>query len=164
MVYALLIDDDDAITESARGAISGMGLHVEIASTWDEGLAKFYAYSPDLVISDYNLPGSKMGLALLSSVARVRPSVRLVLVSAYLNEQDAIEVEKLGLVDRVIRKTSAVDSAKAIIEEVRAAASRSSEGTNWASFAESSLRADQVDQGDLDTLDNYLQVNRLGDA
>lgn len=164
MVYALLIDDDTAITASAQGAIAGMGLHVEVASDWDEGLAKFYAYSPDLVISDYNLPGSKMGLALLSSVARVRPSVRLVLISAYLNAQDAVEVMKLGLVDRVVRKISPIDTAQDIIAEVQQAASRAQDGTDWVSFADSSLRADDVDPNDLDALDNFLQVNRLGGA
>jgi len=87
MVYALLIDDDAAITQAAKTTIEAQGLHIEIASTWDDGLAKFYAYSPDLVISDYNLPGSRMGLALLSEVSKLRPSVRLVLISAFLNER-----------------------------------------------------------------------------
>jgi CheY-like chemotaxis protein len=73
MSYALLIEDDPDIIRTAASLIRDEGFLLETASSWDEGLDKFYAYSPDVVISDYNLRGSKMGLTLLLEVSRLRP-------------------------------------------------------------------------------------------
>ena len=162
MSYALLIDDDPDIIRSAATMIRNQGLLLDTASSWAEGLYKFYAYSPDVVISDYNLPGSKMGLALLLEVSRLRHSVRLVLISAYLNESDVEEVRKLNLVDDVVRKTNPMDSARAIVNAVERASMRSDEATDWVAFANASLRVCGVNEKALESLDSFLQANRLG--
>lgn len=161
MVYALLIDDDDQIVEVARNIVADAGLELETASSWDEGLDKVYALAPDLVISDYNLPGSEMGISLLIKVAETRPSVRLVLISAYLNEGDVEHVRELNVVDDVFRKISPMDTARRIVEEVRAAARRSEDPTDWVSFSQSSLRQSSVDEDAVAKLDMYLRSNRL---
>lgn len=162
MSYALLIDDDPEVIRAASDVIRSQGLLIETASSWEEGLDKFYAYSPDVVISDYNLPGSKMGLALLLEVSRLRPSVRLVLISAYLNEDDVEAIRRLNLVDDVIRKTNPMASAKAVIDEVKRASQRVNDPTDWGAFASASLRVSGVDATALETLDGFLQAHRLG--
>jgi DNA-binding NtrC family response regulator len=159
--YALLIDDDEQIIESARDLVQDQGLVLETATSWAEGLSKFHAYSPDLVISDFNLPGSDMGLNLLLKLARVRPSVKLILISAYLNEEDASNIEALGLIDQVVRKTTPIETARKILAAVSEAAAHSHDHTNWVDFANASSRVHDVDDEAFAKLDDYLRSHRL---
>lgn len=161
MTYALLIDDDADLVERIKSTVATYGFEISTASNWDEGFELFNANAPDLVIADYNLPGSKLGLRLLYEISRLRPSVRLVLFSAYLNETDVAKVLELGLVDRAFRKVDPVVTAEAVIEEVERAAGRSMDATDWAAFGRSTAERTAVSEEDLDKLDSYLSANRL---
>lgn len=161
MAYALLIDDDAEILRSAVAAVEASGLALLTASTWDEGLEKFYAHSPELVISDYNLPGSDMGLSLLVEIARLRPSTKLILISGYLNESDAAQLRSLGLVDDVMSKNDPVETARIIVSEVRQAAERAKSPTDWAQFGRAAGEKRSVDPDALARLDGFLKLNRL---
>lgn len=161
MPYALLIDDDEQITTSAADLVHDSGLAIETAATWDEGISKFNAYSPDLVISDFHLPGSEMGLSLLVEMSRIKPSVRLILISAYLDEADVAKLKELNLVHDVVRKTDPMTTARLILSEVQRAASRADDPTNWVSFALESNRLEAVDPAAVAALDQFLKNNRL---
>jgi ActR/RegA family two-component response regulator len=161
MAYALLIDDDLALLESVKRAVEAYGLEISTASTWEEGLARFQAMSPNLVIADYNLPGSRRGLSLLFEIANLQPSVRLVLFSAYLSDEDVAEVEGLPFIHRAFRKTDAVATARAILDEVRMAAEASKRPTDWAAYGQAAERTGAVSADALRKLDEYLSTNRL---
>ena len=160
MAYSLLIDDETALLESVERTASLAGLETLTAASWEEGLRLFHIHSPDLVIADYNLPGSRHGLQLLAEIRRLRPSVRVVLLSAYVDEQDVGEIEALGIVDRALSKVSSGDSMQAILDELRDAATRAGDPTDWKSFAEAHQRADSVDQQAFDELDRRLKERR----
>lgn len=161
MAYALLIDDDAEILRSAVTAVRASGLSLLTASSWEEGLDKFYAHSPELVISDYNLPGSEMGLSLLVEIARLRPSTKLILISGYLNDSDAAEVRSLGLVDDVMSKNDPVETARVIVSEVRRASERAKAPTDWAEFGRAAGEKRAVDPEALARLDGFLKLHRL---
>lgn len=161
MSYALLIDDDPEITRSASDLVSSQGLLLETAATWDEGLEKFYAYSPDLVISDFNLPGSEMGLKLLLTISKLRPSVRVILLSAYLNEEDAAKIRELNLVHDVVNKTYPITTAKRILREVKQAADLADRATDWVAFSQALTQVRQVNESAFEELDSYLISSRL---
>lgn len=163
MAYALLIDDDQSILDSASTAAVGAGLTLETAATWEDGIAKFHAHSPELVISDYNLPGSEMGLTLLLEVARLKPSTRLILLSAFLDDADAEEIRALGLVDDVVSKIDPQMASK-ILDEVASAQERAQQPTDWAGFGAAAGRARAVDQDALEKLDRFLRTSRLPGA
>lgn len=163
MTYALLIDDDLGLLESAKAAVQAYGLEVMTASTWEEGLAKFQAMSPNLVIADYNLPGSRQGLSLLFEIANLQPSVRLVLFSAYLRDEDVTAVEQLPFIHRAFRKTDAVATARAILDEVRLASEASRQRTDWTAFGQAAERTERVSADALQRLDEFLSTNRLPD-
>jgi DNA-binding NtrC family response regulator len=164
MPYALLIDDDHQITRSASDLVRDSGLTIETAGTWEEGISKFNAYAPDLVISDFHLPGSEMGLRLLIEMSRIKPSVRLILISAYLDEDDVARIKELNLVHDVVRKTDPVATARRILAEVRGAANRAENPTDWVSFARESSRLDSVDPAAITALDQFLKGSRLPGA
>lgn len=161
MSYALVIDDDTNLLDSLRAAVQQRGLDVATASTWDEGLSLFQILSPDLVIADYNMPGSKHGLKLLAEISRLRPSVRLILISAYLNEEDMSKIGDLGLVDRAFAKGSSVSTMQAILEEIAKAAEAADQQTDWVQFARAHVNAQSVSEEALEELDAALTRNRL---
>jgi ActR/RegA family two-component response regulator len=160
MVYALLIDDDQALQESLQRTAALAGLDLLTASTWDEGLTLFHVHSPDLVIVDYNLPGSQHGLKLIAEVRNLRPSVRLILLSAYVDDRDVAEIEALGLVDRAISKVTDANAIQAVLEEIKAASERANLPTNWKDVAVAHQRAETVSAAALDELDRRLRDRR----
>lgn len=161
MSYALVIDDNTDLLKSLEATVQQRGFEVTTASTWDEGLALFHILSPDLVVADYNMPGSRHGLKLLAEVRRLRPSVRLILISAYLNEEDMDEVGNLGLVDRAFTKGASIATIESILEEIAQAAETASEGTDWVEFAKAHVDAQGVSEDALEELDSTLTKNRL---
>src|SRR5271156_380994 len=122
MALALLVDDDQQLVASIAASADASRLDLITATSWDEGLALFHVLSPDLVIADYNMPGSRLGLQLLAEIRRLRPSVRLRLGSGYLDERDMARVAALDLVDATLTKGAAVETARAIVDEIRTAA------------------------------------------
>lgn len=160
MTYALIIDDDRPLLDSLASTIRIAGFEVETASTWEEGLLKFQIHSPDLVVADYNLPNSRHGLQLLTEIRRLRPSVRVVLLSAYIDEQDVEEIEQSGYVDRALTKLPSTNPVPAILDEIRAAAEAADTPTDWRDFAAAHQRTDAIDQEALEELDQKLQKRR----
>jgi DNA-binding NtrC family response regulator len=163
-LYAILIDDDPSVLDSVKTAVELAGLDIGLYSTWDEGMEAVFVHGPELVIADYHLPGSSMGLELLHKVARARPTVRLILFSAFLVDGDADQIEATGIVDRVVSKKDPVDSARAIVAEVRDARARSSSRTDWAAFAAAEIDRRNVDEEAFESLDRFLRRNRLGES
>ncbi len=160
MVYALMIDDDEALRESVQRTASLAGFELMTVPTWDEGLTLFHVHSPDLAIVDYNLPGSKHGLKLIAEIRSLRPSVRLILLSAYIDDDDVSEIESLGLVDRAISKVASGNAIEAILDELRAASERAGRPTNWVDVAVAHQRAETVSSSALDELDRRLKDRR----
>lgn len=153
MGRALLIDDDIDLLASYEAAASARSLPLETASTWDDGLNAYLVRRHDLVIADYNMPGSRMGLRLLVEIRRANPGTRLVLLSGFIDEADIAEVERLGLADKAIIK-SLSGTADEVIAELRAAAEADrSAPTDWRAVAEAYAAAAEVTDAELDALD-----------
>jgi ActR/RegA family two-component response regulator len=159
---ALLIDDDVNLLASVKRAAELAHLDLATAATWDEGLGLFHVLSPNLVVADYNLPGSRHGLQLLAQIRRLRPAVRVILVSGYLDEADMDRVRALDLVDRALTKGSAVETAREIVGEVRAAQASANDPADWKGVADASLTAASVSEEALDELDAILRKKATG--
>ena len=137
MPCTLVIDDDVALVETLDDSAAIAGLDVATATSWDEGLAVFLTLGPSLVVADYNMPGTDNGLKLLTRIKALRPSVRLVLFSGYLDEADMARLVADGLVDRVLTKGSAVDTADALLAEARQAPEMVDRPADWVQYARS---------------------------
>lgn len=77
----LIVEDDDV----ARAALAEMlhedGYIVEIAADGLSALLKLTAFAPDLVLTDYNMPGLD-GLRLLRQIRAQMPTLPVILMSA----------------------------------------------------------------------------------
>jgi CheY-like chemotaxis protein len=163
LTRSLLVDDDQNLLASVAAAAKAEELDLVVAGSWDEGLALFHILSPELVIADYNMPGSRMGLQLLAEIRQLRPSVRLVLVSGYLDAGDMAEVAALDLVDATLTKGSAIETARAVLGEVRMLSDSAPSPTDWMAFARAYLHAAGVSAENVDRLDELFSV-KLGEA
>lgn len=128
----LLVEDDEAFGESIRSALAARGYETDLATTWDDGLAAFRTGGHELVIADYNLPGSSHGLRLLAAAKLLVPSSRLVLISGALSPT-AEELAKSTSLISFFRKTPGL--AGELLPLVAEAAERASEQTDWRAFA-----------------------------
>src|SRR5436190_1493564 len=98
----LLIDDEVNLVQSIKAAFDIRGLDLDTALSWDDGLQLFRVGLHDLVIADYNLPGSKLGLKLLARIKQLHPSSKLILISGYFDASAEELLPQTNLVDRFL--------------------------------------------------------------
>jgi two-component system cell cycle sensor histidine kinase/response regulator CckA len=79
----LLVEDEPAVRELLRHALTRRGYHVETGCTGDEGLALCESLEPpDLLITDLILPGAT-GPAIAERLRQRVPGVKVLLMSGY---------------------------------------------------------------------------------
>jgi diguanylate cyclase (GGDEF)-like protein/PAS domain S-box-containing protein len=120
-IKILLVEDrpEDAellLREMRRSGLSVVGQRVESAAAYEEALESF---APDLILSDYTLPGFE-GPEALHIARRSRPDTPFIFVSGTIGEERAIEALKQGAVDYVLKENRArlVPAAERALREV----------------------------------------------
>ena len=91
MKRILVVDDERQITRMLRMALQSNGYAVETAANGVEGLQKFEAQRPDLVITDLAMPGMD-GLGLTRAIRRVAATPVIVLS---VRDAEAVKVQAL---------------------------------------------------------------------
>jgi CheY-like chemotaxis protein len=82
MKKILLVDDEEGIQMLYREELEEEGYEVISAYTGEEGLEKFKAESPDLVILDIQMPGIN-GIETLRQMKMENPKLPVILSTAY---------------------------------------------------------------------------------
>jgi diguanylate cyclase (GGDEF)-like protein/PAS domain S-box-containing protein len=121
-IKVLLVEDraEDAellLREMRRGGLAIISRRVESEAAYAAALEGF---APDLILSDYTLPGFDGPLAL--KIARQqRPDTPFIFVSGTIGEERAIEALKQGAVDYVLKDNRArlVPAIERALKEVR---------------------------------------------
>src|ERR1035437_171441 len=103
----LVIDDEATFLEPLKALLEARGIEADYETTWEGGREAFRVAQHELVIADYNLPGSDHGLLLLSAIKVLNPATRLVLMSGQLGPEVRAQVE--GVVDRFLEKVEGLD-------------------------------------------------------
>lgn len=153
--HTLFVDDDPGVCDTVRRRAERKGVEgLVIVNSWEEGLARFFALAPRLVIADYNLPGSEHGLKLLWRIRRLEPSVRIVLFTGELNEPQVDRLNAMNVIDRALLKGT--DGLRAVIEEILAAQTRQEERTDWQAFGQAFVATLDIDDDSLTRLDGEL--------
>ncbi|MGI4854789.1 MAG: response regulator transcription factor [Janthinobacterium lividum] len=91
MTRILVVDDERQITRMLRMALQSSGYAVDTAANGVEGLQKFEAQQPDLVITDLAMPGMD-GLELTRAVRRLAATPIIVLS---VRDADAMKISAL---------------------------------------------------------------------
>ena len=98
----LIIDDDDVVRASLAAYLEDSGFDVVQASNGQQGLERFDADRPDLVICDLRMP-QMGGLELIRQVHERVPAVPVIVVSGAGVMSDAVESLRLGAADYLIK-------------------------------------------------------------
>jgi DNA-binding response OmpR family regulator len=92
--YLLIVDDQPAICELLEEVFISEGYCVETALNSDQAVRAIRARTPELIFMDINMPGKK---GLISNVP-------VIMITAYGELEDVMEVRKLGLIQHYITK------------------------------------------------------------
>ena len=104
----LLVEDEAILSDILRQAFVLKRWEVDTAATADEALARFAQTTPDVVLTDKNLPGgaivaAQAGVELVRAIRKRDPAVGIVMMTAFGTLESARDTLNLG-VDEYLEK------------------------------------------------------------
>lgn len=81
MKHILIVDDEEAVGYVFERFLAIKGYRVSVATSGEQALAAYQADTPDLVITDYKMPGMN-GDELLRRLRALDPGLPAVMISA----------------------------------------------------------------------------------
>ncbi|MBX2962384.1 MAG: response regulator transcription factor [Cyclobacteriaceae bacterium] len=112
----VLIDDHTILLDGIRALLEREGEHeiLATATNAEEGLDLLRQHKPDLLITDFNLPGMD-GLSLIRRVKQLFPEMKIVVLSMHDETHLVKEILKEGVNAYILKK----DSHKELLEALR---------------------------------------------
>jgi CheY-like chemotaxis protein/two-component sensor histidine kinase len=115
----LLMDDEEAIRQSATALLQRMGLEVEAVGDGTEVLRKYSAAqtagrSFDLVILDLTVPGGMGGRETIEKLRQINPQVRALVSSGYSADPVLAQYEAYGFLGMVPKPYDLTELIRAI--------------------------------------------------
>lgn len=95
MAKVLIVDDEEILRDLVSDTLALGGHQCLTAPEPQTALSKIEAFDPDLVISDYKMPGMS-GIDFLKQVQKIRPGQAFLLMTAYGTIEMAVEAIKNG--------------------------------------------------------------------
>jgi DNA-binding response OmpR family regulator len=115
----LVVDDDETVRDVVRRYLDVAGFTVDVAGDGAEGLARFFAHEPDLVVLDVMMPGIT-GLEVCKRLRQVS-QVPIVMLTALGEEENRIAGLQLGADDYVTKPFSPRELALRVASVLRRA-------------------------------------------
>jgi signal transduction histidine kinase len=112
-VRILVIDDEEAARFGIRKALEKEQYLVELAADGQEALQKIREFSPNVVISDINMPHMD-GITLLKEMGRLEVSAPVILITAHGSESVAVQGLRAGAYDYLSKPFEVDDLRKAV--------------------------------------------------
>lgn len=98
MHRALVVDDDSNIVRTLEVYLEDKGFAVISAGTGREGLARFQAHKPEIVLLDLRLPDQD-GLEVLHRMVDTGIAAQVIIITAYAAVETAVRAVKMGAFD-----------------------------------------------------------------
>ncbi len=125
MYKLLIVDDEPLVRRGIKSLVDFQGLQIDIileAINGEEALEKFQKELPDIVLADINMP--KMdGLSFAEKAKKVKPSVKIALITGYDYFDYALQAIKIGVDDYILKPVSKNDVQEVLqklIEKIKA--------------------------------------------
>ena len=117
----LVVDDEYAIRVLLKTFLEGHDYEVRLAEDGENALRTFEEFQPEVVITDIMMP-VESGLSLVSRIRDRNPSIKVIYLSAWLDETDTekrLDEELNNYPDyRLIMKPFDLDALLQVIEEL----------------------------------------------
>ncbi len=114
----LLVEDKDSFRRLLSQALVGSVWQVMAVADPQEALQALEAQPFHVLVTDLRLPGMS-GIELIRRARRLRPNLRVVLMSAYGEPKDIVEAMRLGA-DDFLPKPFDLDAFQALLDRLRA--------------------------------------------
>lgn len=98
----LVVDDEESIRDVLRRLLEGAGYQVMTAANGEEAINKISAMAMPIVLLDIRMPGIS-GLETLSKIVTLNPDSCVIMVTAVMDAETAVEAMKLGAYDYIIK-------------------------------------------------------------
>jgi DNA-binding NtrC family response regulator len=98
----LLIEDDLGAATSLKRLLQAEGYQVQIVENGLEGIRIAQSHPPDVVITDWRLPGAD-GITVVQELHRVLPQLPIILITAHGSTDTAIEATKHGAFEYLVK-------------------------------------------------------------
>ena len=93
----LLVEDDKLVGAALREMLGALGYNVIDAEDGKSATDIIESASPiDVLLTDLALPGTISGISVVKSAAAHRPGIRKILMSGFLTDESASEVNHLA--------------------------------------------------------------------
>jgi len=102
VAHILVVDDDKNHCKVLKGLLESTGYQALVAHSTDTAIPLIDQKDLDLIITDLKMPG-KSGMDLLTLCLERRPSVPVILITAYGTIESAIEALKKGAYDYITK-------------------------------------------------------------
>jgi CheY-like chemotaxis protein len=99
----LVVDDEPQVAHALRRLLKREGFDVQVAFNGAEALERLKEYSPDIVLSDFRMPGMTGG-ELLQQVKRSHPLALRLIISGYADFKSVVASVNEGEICRFISK------------------------------------------------------------
>lgn len=98
----LVIDDNRLIRQTFKTHLTSEGFDVHVASEGEEGVEKFKAHSPHLVILDIHLPGID-GIEVLKRIREDNPKAYVIMITAFDDMKTTVEAMRAGAFEYICK-------------------------------------------------------------
>ncbi len=98
----LVVDDEEDILNILKFLLEREGYEVDITSDGEEAIKKIERNYYDIVLTDLRLPGIN-GMVVLEKTKEIRPSIEVVIMTAYASIESAVEAIKKGASDYIVK-------------------------------------------------------------
>jgi two-component system chemotaxis response regulator CheY len=115
----LIVDDSSLARRSSRRVLEGVGYEVAEAEDGMSALEQYFVHKPDIVILDLVMKGM-YGLDVLARLRELDPEVRVIVVSADIQDSSRELVERgggVGFLTKPVQPESLLAAVRAALQE-----------------------------------------------
>jgi DNA-binding response OmpR family regulator len=112
----LIVDDEKNIRLTLSQTLETLEVQTDTAADGEEALAKLKEKEFGLILLDLKIPGID-GMEVLRQVSKIRPDIRIIILTAYGTVELAVEAMKLGAAD-FIQKPFTPEEIRELVSRV----------------------------------------------
>jgi len=121
MKKILIVDDDAELRSNLIEVLQGAGYQAESAASAKEGVAMIEARKFDVVLLDFMMP-KMSGLDVLLTMRRLRPTTKVIMLTAFATIENAVDAVKKGASDYISKPfkiESLLTTIRRVLEEAK---------------------------------------------
>ncbi len=112
----LVVDDEQAQLQSLKSFLSKRNFKILTASNGSEALEQVKKNVVDIILTDYRMPETD-GLTLLKKVKEFNPEIEVLVMTAFGNIEDAVNIMKAGAYDYITKPVD-LDELETLLKRI----------------------------------------------